>query len=85
MTGMLIRDGKFGFMDVAYKEDFRRALDKQKIEARKLIITRLEQVKKRKTKGFHAVCDRLEKKNRDTAILNQGYGASQKPTDSYVK
>ena len=51
---MLIRDEKFGFMDVAYKEDFRRALDKQKIEARKLIITRLEQVKKRKTKGFHA-------------------------------
>lgn len=49
-------------MEAAYKEDCQRNSDKQKIEARKLVITGLEQVKKRKTRDFNAVCDSLEKK-----------------------
>ena len=49
-------------MDIAVKEDYKRALDEQKKEVRNLVMAGLEQIKEGKTKDFNAVCDRLEKK-----------------------
>ena len=58
------------FMAVALKEDYQRALDEQKKEVQELVMAGLEQIKEGKTKDFNTVCDRLEKKYRDEAILD---------------
>lgn len=55
-------------MDIAVKEDYKRALDEQKKEVRNLVMAGLEQIKEGKTKDFNAVCDRLEKKYTNGAI-----------------
>lgn len=57
-----------GFMAVALREDYLKALDEQKQEVRELVMAGLEQIKEGKTKDFNAVCDRLEKKYKDAAI-----------------
>lgn len=57
-------------MSIAIKENYQRALDEQKKEVRKFVMTGLEQIKEGKTKDFNTVCDRLEKKYRDGAISN---------------
>lgn len=57
-------------MAVALKQDYQHALDKQKQEVRELVMAGLEQVKEGKTKDFHTVCGRLEKKYRDETISN---------------
>lgn len=49
-------------MAVAVKTDYQAALNEQKKEVRSLVIAGLEQVREGKTKDFHMVCDRLEKK-----------------------
>ena len=58
-------------MAVALKEDYQKALDEQKKEVRELVMAGLEQIKDGKTKDFHTVCDRLEKKYRDEAVSNK--------------
>ena len=55
-------------MAVAVKGDYERALDEQKKEVQNLVMAGLEQIKEGKTKGFNAVCDRLEKKYTNEAI-----------------
>ena len=67
---MIIRKERTGFMSIAIKENYQRALDEQKKEVRKFVMTGLEQIKEGKTKDFNTVCDRLEKKYRDGAISN---------------
>ena len=57
-------------MAVALKEDYQRALDEQKKEVQDLVMAGLEQITEGKTKDFNTVCDRLEKKYRDEAILD---------------
>jgi len=49
-------------MAVAVKADYQTALNEQKKEVRSLVMAGLEQIKEGKTKDFHTVCDRLEKK-----------------------
>lgn len=49
-------------MAIAVKNDYQTALNEQKKEVRSLVMAGLEQVKKGRTKDFHSVCDRLEKK-----------------------
>ena len=49
-------------MAVAVKADYQIALNEQRKEVRSLVIAGLEQIKEGKTKDFHTVCDRLEKK-----------------------
>lgn len=49
-------------MAAALKEDYQRALDEQKKEVWELVMEGLNQIKEGKIKGFHTVCDRLEKK-----------------------
>ncbi len=55
-------------MMTAVKKDYQQALDAQKKEVCDLVMAGLEQVKEGKTKDFHTVCDRLEKKYRNEAI-----------------
>lgn len=49
-------------MAVAVKTDYQTVLSEQKKEVRSLVMAGLEQIKEGKTKNFHTVCDRLEKK-----------------------
>ena len=65
---LIVKTERVNFMAVALKEDYQRALDEQKKEVLKLVMAGLEQIKEGKTKDFHTVCDRLEKKYRDEAI-----------------
>ncbi len=57
-------------MAIALKEDYQRALDEQIKEVRELVMAGLEQIEEGKTKDFNTVCDRLEKKYKNEAILN---------------
>lgn len=59
-------------MASALKEDYQRALDKQKMEIRELVMSGLEQVKKGRAEDFNAVCDRLGKKYRNEAVRRFG-------------
>lgn len=67
---LIIKAERAGFMAVALKEDYQRALDEQKREVREIVMTGLKQIKEEKTKDFNAVCDRLEKKYKDESISN---------------
>lgn len=67
---LIVKAERTDFMAVAVKEDYQRALDEQKKEIRELVMAGLERIKEGKTKDFNTVCDRLEKKYRDEAILN---------------
>lgn len=58
------------FMTMALKENYRNALDKKR-EVRELVMSGIEEIKEEKTKDFNTVCDRLEKKYRDEAVLNR--------------
>ncbi|GFI10938.1 MAG: hypothetical protein HFI21_17290 [Lachnospiraceae bacterium] len=49
-------------MAVVVRADYQAALNEQKKEVRGLVLAGLEQIKEGKTKDFHTVCDRLEKK-----------------------
>lgn len=49
-------------MAVAAKADYQTAFSERKKEVRNLVLAGLEQIKEEKTKDYHAVCDRLEKK-----------------------
>lgn len=55
-------------MMTAVKKDYQQALTDQKKEVRDLVMAGLEQIKEGKTKDFHTVCDRLEKKYRNGAV-----------------
>lgn len=60
-------------MEVAVKKDYQIALEEQKVEVRNLVLAGLDQIKEGKTKDFNSVCDRLEKKYKNEAILNRNY------------
>lgn len=49
-------------MDVSVKKNYQTSLEKQKKEVQNLVLAGLQQIKEGKTKDFHSVCDRLEKK-----------------------
>lgn len=49
-------------MAVVAKVDYQTAFSERKKEVCSLVMAGLEQIKEGKTKDFHMVCDRLEKK-----------------------
>lgn len=57
-------------MEVSIREDYRTALEEQRMEVREMVLAGLKEVKAGKTKDFSKVCDRLEKKYRDAAVQN---------------
>ena len=57
-------------MAVSIREDYRTALEEQRMEVREMVLAGLKEVKAGKTKDFSKVCDRLEKKYRDAAVQN---------------
>lgn len=57
-------------MAVAVKDNFDIELKEQQKEVRNMVLAGLENIKEGKTKDFNEVCDRLEKKYRNTAVQN---------------
>ena len=57
-------------MAVSIREDYRTALEEQRMEVREMVLAGLKEVKAGKTKDFSKVCDRFEKKYRDAAVQN---------------
>ncbi|MBR2948545.1 MAG: hypothetical protein IKC46_01645 [Lachnospiraceae bacterium] len=55
-------------MEVSVKNNYVEALKQQQAEVRELVLDGLRQAKEGKTKEFDAVCDRLEKKYRNTKL-----------------
>lgn len=55
-------------MSALAERNYTDILEKQQLEARKLVLDGLKQIDEGKTKDFNTVCDRLEKKYRDAAL-----------------
>lgn len=49
-------------MAFAVKDDYKKTIETNQNEVRKIVLDGYEQVKQGKTKDFNSVCDRLEKK-----------------------
>ena len=57
-------------MAVAAREEYKTALQEQRLEVQEMVLAGLKQVQEGKVKDFNEVCDRLEKKYKNAAVHN---------------
>ncbi|MDE7313262.1 MAG: hypothetical protein K2N87_16850 [Eubacterium sp.] len=55
-------------MGISISENGKAALEQIQSDVRSMVLAGLEQIQEGKTKDFHEVCDRLEKKYKDAAL-----------------